>query len=199
MAVKVVYTGERSNKRKKYNVSHLDPASLLNVDDVTEQVLGTTSAIEDGSRVTRDETGRVVGQSFAAGEDYVDPDVLADIDARYLSRQTKDRQEAESDGKEYDDSINQKFKAQEENVARLAPQPTVEERAPAKTIHDNIAESQKAAWFIANDKGDAAYTRPDISQAQMKDYLDRFIQSEYNGTITPEEVSQNPKYYKEFG
>lgn len=199
MAVKVVYTGERSNKRKKYNVSHLDPASLLNVDDVTEQVLGTTSAIEDGSRVTRDETGRVVGQSFAAGEDYVDPDVLADIDARYLSRQTKDRQEAESDGKEYDDSINQKFKAQEENVARLAPQPTVEERAPAKTIHDNIAESQKAAWFIANEKGEAAYTRPDISQAQMKDYLDRFIQSEYNGTITPEEVSQNPKYYKEFG
>ena len=113
MAVKVVYTGERSNKRKKYNVAHLDPASLLNVDETTEQVLGTTSAIEDGSRVTRDETGRVVGQSFAAGEDYVDPDVLADIDARYLARQTKDRQEAESDGKEYDDSINQKFKAQE--------------------------------------------------------------------------------------
>lgn len=196
MAVNVVYTGGRSKQPFK----ELDLSHLKGVDEITEQVLSEqTTSVENGMRTTRDATGQVVSQSLEAGDDYINPGVLDSIDQQYNARRFEGEAEASRTGEVYSDEANARQRAEEQNVERLSPTPVVAERPAPVTLHDKLVANQEAAEVILDRKGEAAYNVPDLSQQQMKAYLDSFIVDEYNGTITAAEVTQNPDLYQEFG
>lgn len=204
MAVNVVTKTKVNKGRQRLNIGHIDP-DLLNVDETTEKVVigslespfvagRNVTADEDGMRVTRNEFGDVVSQSFGAGEDYITEEAYADMDRRYLARKNKG----------VDDVDNEAKRAEEIQTESLSPQPAIVEREQEQSLHNKIGANQRDAVVEHENRlqrgADADENiAPDLTPEQMQAHLNNFINSEYNGTITPQEVTQNPALYKEFG